>query len=208
LSSREAEATRIARIERIIGAAKRLGRRYYSLTGRPLGVTGEIAEWEAVRLLRLEPAPVRQEGYDAIRRSKSGRRIRLQIKSRSFDQAKPGQRLGQIRLDRRWDAALLVILDTKLNVVAIFEATRSAIERALRRPGSKARNERWDDMASTNSRVLPDRCGQKSTAVQSGCDNGSSSVSCASSIWLPWGGARVGACVFAFPLRRPSLESV
>jgi hypothetical protein len=102
-----------------------------------LGVTGEVAEWEAIRLLRLKPAPVRQSGYDALRG-----RTRLQIKSRSFPQNKPSQRLGQIRLDRRWDAVLLVILDVKLNVVAIYEAKRPAIRRALKKPGSKARNER------------------------------------------------------------------
>ena len=111
--------------------------RYYKLTGRPLGITGEVAEWEAIRLLHLKPAQVRQAGYDALRG-----RTRLQIKARSFDQAKPGQRLGQIRLDRQWDAVLLVILDMKLNVVAIYEATRSAVKRALKKPGSKARNER------------------------------------------------------------------
>ena len=124
-------------IEKIIKAAKRLAIRYYALTGRPLGITGEIAEWEAIRLLRLKTAPVRQPGYDALRG-----RTRLQIKSRSFDQAKPAQRLGQIRLDRPWDAVLLVVLDMNLKIVAIYEAKRPAIRKALRKPGSKARNER------------------------------------------------------------------
>jgi len=95
-----------------------------------------------IRLLRLEPASVRQSGYDALRPNKSGRDTRLQIKSRSSPQEKPNQRLGQIRLDRTWDAVLLVILDTKPNVVAIYEAARSAVRRALKKPGSKARNER------------------------------------------------------------------
>jgi len=44
---------------------KRIARRYYQLTGRPLGVTGAVAELEAVRLLGLRAATVRQPGYDA-----------------------------------------------------------------------------------------------------------------------------------------------
>lgn len=109
------------------------------LTGRPLGVTGEVAEWEAIRLLRLKPAPVRQSGYDATRRSRNGRMIKLQIKSRSFDQSKPGQRMPGINLKKPWDCVLLVILNRDLNPVGIFEATRSAVERELNRTDSKAR---------------------------------------------------------------------
>src|SRR5438874_1729828 len=35
----------------LLQRAKLLAKEYYQLTGRPLGVTGEIAEYEAVRLL-------------------------------------------------------------------------------------------------------------------------------------------------------------
>jgi hypothetical protein len=35
----------------LIGAAKKIARRYRDLTGRPLGITGEVAEYEACRLL-------------------------------------------------------------------------------------------------------------------------------------------------------------
>ena len=45
--------------------AKRVARRYYELTGKPLGVTGEIAELEAARLLNLRLANARQSGWDA-----------------------------------------------------------------------------------------------------------------------------------------------
>jgi hypothetical protein len=90
--------TRKAEIEKTIEAAKRLGKRYYALTDRALGVTGEVGEWEAIRLLKLEPVPPRQLGFDAIRRSKSGRRVRLQIKSRCFDQSKPKQRMPRTDL--------------------------------------------------------------------------------------------------------------
>jgi len=129
-------------VGRILGSARRLATRYYNLTGRPLGITGEVAEYEAVRLLRLERSPVRQAGYDAIRRRR-GRVTKLQVKARCIlDPSKPGQRIGQIRLDREWDKVLLVILDRHLDPVEILEAGRAAVMRALLRPGSKARNKR------------------------------------------------------------------
>ena len=132
----------LERVGDILGSAKRLAKRYHTLTGRPLGITGEVAEFEAVRLLRLERSPVRQAGYDAIRRRR-GRITKLQVKARCIlDPSKPGQRIGQIRLDREWDRILLVILDRDLNPVEMHEAGRAAVTRALLRPGSKSRNKR------------------------------------------------------------------
>lgn len=55
-----AAPTAASRVMQILADAKRLAQDYHELTGRPLGVTGEVAEYEAVRLLGLEPAPVRQ----------------------------------------------------------------------------------------------------------------------------------------------------
>jgi len=130
---------RRAKTQRLIEAAKRLGRQYYALTGRPLGVTGEIAEHEAFRLLRLERAPPREAGYDAIRYTKTGRRIRLQIKSRCYEN-EPGQRMPTINLRKPWDRVLFVHLNRNLDPVEILEATRSRVERRVKKPGSKARN--------------------------------------------------------------------
>ncbi len=45
------------RVRQIIAEAKRLSREYYQLTGKPLGITGEIAELEAADKLGLEPIP-------------------------------------------------------------------------------------------------------------------------------------------------------
>lgn len=112
---------------------------YRQLTGRPLGVTGEIGEIEAARLLGCDLAPVRSPGFDAV--DCAGRK--LQIKTRCYGaDAKPGQRLGSIKLDTEWDAVLLVLLDLDLRPTAIWEAERPAVIQALTAPGSKARNER------------------------------------------------------------------
>jgi hypothetical protein len=127
---------------KLIARAKRLGREYYELTARPLGVTSEIGEYEAERLLRLTLAPVRQIGFDATR--KTGKiEKRFQIKSRCvLPTSKRGQRIGSISLKKEWDAVLLVLLDENFEPTAIHEADRAAITEALMKPGSKSRNER------------------------------------------------------------------
>lgn len=132
----------LTRVLEILDQAKALAVEYYRLTGRPLGLTGEVAEFEAARILGLELSAVRQSGYDAIRRTPGGD-VKLQIKGRCYGlDAKPGQRLGGIRLVREWDAVLMVLLDPEFSATEIWEADRPAIAEALTRPGSVARNER------------------------------------------------------------------
>ena len=126
-------------IEEILEQAKQLAARYKKLTGKPLGITGEIAEFNAASLLNLKLAEARTAGYDAI--GLDNRKI--QIKGRCLpENAKPGQRLGSIRLDHEWDTVLLVLMDEIFNVQEMWEAQRPEIEEALLAPGSKARNER------------------------------------------------------------------
>jgi hypothetical protein len=122
---------------------KQLAQEYYELTGRPLGVTAEVAEYEATRLLRLDLSPVRQPGYDATRRTSDGDQL-LQIKGRCISSANPtgSQRVGSIDLKKPWDAVLLVLLDEEYNPTEIYEADRPAVTEALTAPGSKARNDR------------------------------------------------------------------
>src|SRR5262245_19299148 len=129
-------------IFKVLGNAKRLAQEYRRLTGKPLGITGEVAEYEAARILGVELTPARQAGYDAVER-KNGQTRRLQIKGRCLlDDCKPGQRLGSIRVEKEWDAVLMVILDQDFEAVEIYEAERAAIVPVLAAPGSKARNER------------------------------------------------------------------
>jgi hypothetical protein len=124
----------------LLKQARTIAIEYYRLTGKPLGITGEVGEYEAARLLGLELAIAREAGFDAI--DQNGRR--LQIKSRSIPRAKKltGQRLGSIDLEKPWDAVILILMDEDFSPVAIYEADRADITEALQRPGSKARNER------------------------------------------------------------------
>jgi hypothetical protein len=129
----------LAGIGEVISRAKVIASAYYKLTGRPLGITGEVGEYEAARLLGLALAPARAPGYDAV----DGLGRRLLVKTRRVvEGANPGQRLGGIKLTHAWDAVLLVLLDEQLRPVAIWEADRPAVTEALLAPGSRARNER------------------------------------------------------------------
>ncbi|MHB8353811.1 MAG: DUF6998 domain-containing protein [Burkholderiales bacterium] len=128
------------RILEILSEAKKLAQEYRTLTGKPLGITGEVAEYEAARLLGLELTPARHAGYDAVRPS-DGRRF--QIKGRCIlPDSKPGQRLGSINITKDFDAVLLVLLDVNFDAFEIHETDRETVIAALTAPGSKARNER------------------------------------------------------------------
>ena len=128
------------RIRDILAKVKPLAAEYYELTGKPLGVTGEVAEYVAAEVLGLELAPPRTPGYDAIRVTPEGER-RIQIKGRAFGpDAKPGQRLGTIKRGAECDAVLLVLLDNQtLEPREMWEAPIEVVEKRLAVPGSKAR---------------------------------------------------------------------
>jgi hypothetical protein len=128
-------------IGQVIREAKLLARRYKALTGRPLGITGEVAEYEAARLLGLDLSPARQAGYDATYMVGAELR-RVQIKGRCIFERGHKGRLGRIKLDHPWDTVMLVLLDQDLEATAIYEAKRPAIEMALLAPGSRSRNDK------------------------------------------------------------------
>lgn len=136
------ERHRFQRVVRLLDEARSVANRYRALTGRPLGITGEVAEVVAVEALGLTMAPVRQDGYDATRR-RDGKLERLQIKGRCIlDPSKRGGRVPSIKFNHSWDAVLLVLLDENLELKEIYEASRPTVRRVLTKPGSKSRNER------------------------------------------------------------------
>jgi hypothetical protein len=112
------------------------------LTGKPLGITGEVAEYEAARILGVVLTPARQAGYDAIENA-GGTARRLQIKGRCLlPGCKPGQRLGSIDVTKEWDAVLMVLFDENFDATEIYESERQAVIAALSAPSSQSRNER------------------------------------------------------------------
>jgi hypothetical protein len=138
--SEASETTSARRVRQLLAEVKLLAAEYYQLTGKPLGVTGEVAEYVAAELLGLELAPPRTAGFDAIRRSADGIQ-RIQIKGRAYgEKAKPSQRVGRIKLEAACDVVLLVLLDNRtLEPREMWEAPYNAVSARLKVPGSKAR---------------------------------------------------------------------
>ena len=129
-------------LREILTEAKKLAQRYRQLTGKPLGITGEVAELEAALLLDLKLSRARQPGYDA-EETVNGQVRKLQIKGRCvLKDSKPGQRMGSIDIEKEFDAVLLVLLDDNFEATVIYEAPREAVIKALTTQGSKARNDR------------------------------------------------------------------
>ena len=123
--------------------AKALAVQYYELTGKPLGITGELAELEAAELLGLELADARTPGFDAYRQ-RNGIRERIQIKGRAVDPLDRFRgRCPSIKCGDQFDYVVTVLLDQRtLEVLEIWEASEAAVDERLKAPGSKARNER------------------------------------------------------------------
>lgn len=131
-----------AEVMEILAATKKLAQRYRMLTGKPLGIAGEVAEFEAARLLGLQLVEARQAGYDATR-LENGIAKKLQIKGRCIPPgATKGQRLGSIDIRKEFDGVLLVLMDEFYDATAIYEADRDQVVAAIIKPGAKARNER------------------------------------------------------------------
>jgi hypothetical protein len=124
----------------VLREAKVLARQFYRLTGKPLGITGEVAEYEAATKLSLQLHVARQAGYDATEIRNDGV-ARIQIKGRCvLNPLKVNGRMGAIDLRQPFDVVLLVLLDPDFNAFAMYEASRAQVEEALTLPGSKARN--------------------------------------------------------------------
>ena len=133
------ESINVDTLRGTIQNAIKAARQYYNITGKPLGITGEVGEFLAADLMDLKLTEARQPGYDAV----GNDRRRIQIKARCVKPgSNPGQRMGSIKLTHPWDTVMLILMDIDFNPLEIYEARRTEVESALLKPGSKARNER------------------------------------------------------------------
>jgi len=126
-----------AKIARVLTSAKKLAKEFRELTGKPLGITAEIGEFEAAQKLKLKLAEARTPGYDATDR----KGCRYQIKTRVIpsDRRLSGQRMGVVKLDHPWDALLLVLLDENFAPRGIFKVSRQQVWQLLNKTHSKSR---------------------------------------------------------------------
>ena len=129
-------------LEKLITETRRLAADYRRATGKSLAVGSEIAKHDACVQLRLEPVNNDESGgYDAVGTQVPWTDLRIQVKGRAiFDEGKTGQRIGQLKLDKDWDAVVLVLMDEEFNPFEMYLATRRALLDALEEDTSKRRN--------------------------------------------------------------------
>jgi len=129
--------------EKLVAEARKLAANYRRATGKPLGISSEIAEFDAAHLMDLELLKERPGGYDAVGQSGQRKGKRIQIKGRAiFDSEKGGQRIGQLKTDKDWDSIVLVIMNADYEPVEIYECDREVVENALDEQKSSSRNKR------------------------------------------------------------------
>ena len=129
-------------VDKLISEARRIAAEYRRTTGKPLGISSEIANHDACTFLHLE-ADDEAVGYDAIGLQGEREGARFQIKGRAiFDEKKGGQRLGQIKTDQDWDKILLVLMDEEFETTEIYEASRDDILLDLDDVGESNRSKR------------------------------------------------------------------
>ena len=123
----------------ILADVKALALEYYAATGKPLGVTGEIAEVEAARLFNLTLTEARSPGYDAERHLDTTVE-KIQIKGRWKPEGLAWGRVPSINTTLPFDTVMLVLMRRDHEVQEVWEAPRAAIIARLDAPGSTARN--------------------------------------------------------------------
>lgn len=129
-------------VDKLISEARRIAAEYRRATGKPLGISAEIARYDACTYLGLE-AHEDAIGYDAIGLKGEREGCRFQIKGRAiFDEKKGGQRLGQIKIGQNWDKILLVLMNEDFETTDIYEASRVDILECIDEAGSSNRQKR------------------------------------------------------------------
>lgn len=122
----------VYQVDKLMAEARRLAAEYRRATGRTLAISGEIAVSDVIGCLGLALAPAEAEGYDVVRNLADGRCERLLVKARAvFNDGRRPHRLGQLKLDKAWDALVLVLMNEDYEALEIVEAPRQAIETAL-----------------------------------------------------------------------------
>ena len=130
-------------IEKLMDQTRKLAKEYRQAMGKPLAVSNELAVYDAARLLNLQITEDVEGGYDAVGMVGPRTGKRFQIKARTiFNEDKSGQRIGQIKTDKEWDAVLLIIMDENYLPQEIYEADRVVLLEALEESKNSKRAKR------------------------------------------------------------------
>lgn len=129
-------------VDKLISEARRIAAEYRRATGKPLGISSEIARHDACTFLGLEPHED-AIGYDAIGLKGERKDELYQIKGRAiFDDSKGGQRIGHVKIEQNWDKILLVLMNDDFETTQIYEASRQAMLEDLNENNNGSRQKR------------------------------------------------------------------
>jgi len=110
--------------DQLIGQIVALAVEYRKRFNKNLGITAEIGEYRAAKLLRLTRVEGNiNPGYDAVDGKK-----KVQIKTRILKSK--AERTGNFS-DHKYDYALLVLLSPDYEVLEIYKATEHKVKEAL-----------------------------------------------------------------------------
>jgi len=129
-------------LDKLIAETRRLAAEYRRSTGQALPVSGEIARYDAARLLDLTLCEPRVGAVDALGQGeREGQRIQIKARMLSRD-GKSGARIGQLNAEGDWDTVMLVILDTDYEPCEIYETSREEIVTAMEDSANSHRKRR------------------------------------------------------------------
>ena len=127
-------------VDKLMLEARKLAANYRKATGKPLGISSEIAIHDVARLMNLELIEASPGGYDAIGKGKrDGKKIQIKGRTVATDM-KSNQRVGQLKIDQQWDAVMLVLLNEDYEPLEIYEADREEILEVVNSSNSKRKN--------------------------------------------------------------------
>lgn len=127
-------------VDKLMQEARKLAASYRLATGKPLGISNEIAVHDVIRLMQLRPAPLGDGGYDAIGTGMRDGKL-IQIKGRTVNpNASSSQRIGQIKQEQEWDSIMLILMNEQYEPMEIYEAERDNILEAVEQTSAKRRN--------------------------------------------------------------------
>lgn len=107
-------------IDKLMQETRRLATQYRQSTGQTLPISGELARYDAARLLHLSADSKGTQGPIANQV--------VQVKSRViFNEQKSGHRIGQLDLGGHWQICALVLYEANYEPFAIYIASHETI---------------------------------------------------------------------------------
>lgn len=115
-------------LDKLMSETRRLASEYHLATAQVMPVTAELARYDGIRLLNLQPLDRTDKGVDALGYREAPNK-KIQIKGRViFNPHKTDQRIGALNFSGEWEILMLVIYDANYHPSEIYALDRSALD--------------------------------------------------------------------------------